>query len=103
MTAPHSCIPRLDPGAAVDAILREYPATIAVFNRFGVDACCGGARTLREAAGDAGADCCTLRAALEWAAASDVVVRAPDELHGMRAPDAELLLPATITPRPGAR
>jgi quercetin dioxygenase-like cupin family protein len=36
-------------------------------------------------------------------AAGDVVVYAPDELHGMRADDAELLLLATITPRPGAR
>jgi putative transcriptional regulator len=33
----------------------------------------------------------------------DVVVYAPDELHGMRADDAELLLLATITPRPGTR
>jgi quercetin dioxygenase-like cupin family protein len=39
-------------------------------------------------------------------AEGDVVAYAPDELHGMRAePDAarELLLLATITPRPGAR
>ena len=39
-------------------------------------------------------------------AAGDVVVYAPNELHGMRAPHdagAELLLLATITPRPGAR
>jgi quercetin dioxygenase-like cupin family protein len=35
--------------------------------------------------------------------AGDVVVYAPDELHGMRADDAELLLLATITPRPGGR
>ena len=35
--------------------------------------------------------------------AGDVVVYAPDELHGMRATDAELLLLATITPRPGER
>jgi quercetin dioxygenase-like cupin family protein len=35
--------------------------------------------------------------------AGDVVVYAPDELHGMRATDAELLLLATIAPRPGDR
>jgi quercetin dioxygenase-like cupin family protein len=35
--------------------------------------------------------------------AGDVVVYAPHELHGMRTTDAELLLLATITPRPGAR
>jgi quercetin dioxygenase-like cupin family protein len=31
----------------------------------------------------------------------DVVVYAPRELHGMRAVDGQLLLLATITPRPG--
>jgi quercetin dioxygenase-like cupin family protein len=36
-------------------------------------------------------------------AAGDVVAYAPEELHGMRADDGELLLLATITPRPGAR
>ena len=33
--------------------------------------------------------------------AGDLVVYAPNEVHGMRAPDTELLLLATITPRPG--
>ena len=36
-------------------------------------------------------------------AAGDVVVYDPGELHGMRATDGELLLLATITPRPGER
>jgi quercetin dioxygenase-like cupin family protein len=35
--------------------------------------------------------------------AGDVVVYAPDEPHAMRATDVELLLLATITPRPGGR
>jgi quercetin dioxygenase-like cupin family protein len=35
--------------------------------------------------------------------AGDVVVYAPNELHAMRAVDSELLLLATITPRPGTR
>ncbi len=35
--------------------------------------------------------------------AGDVVAYEPGELHGMRATDGELLLLATITPRPGAR
>jgi quercetin dioxygenase-like cupin family protein len=34
-------------------------------------------------------------------AAGDVVAYAPEELHGMRATDGELLLLAAITPRPG--
>ena len=36
-------------------------------------------------------------------AAGDVVVYAPNELHGMRAESGELLLLAAITPRPGSR
>jgi quercetin dioxygenase-like cupin family protein len=36
-------------------------------------------------------------------AAGDVVVYAPEELHGMRATGVELQLLATITPRPGER
>jgi quercetin dioxygenase-like cupin family protein len=35
--------------------------------------------------------------------AGDVVAYAPNELHAMRATDDELLLLATITPRPGTR
>jgi quercetin dioxygenase-like cupin family protein len=35
--------------------------------------------------------------------AGDVVVYEPSETHGMRAVDSELLLLATITPRPGER
>lgn len=35
-------------------------------------------------------------------AAGDVVLYAPGELHAMRADDAELLLLASITPRPSA-
>jgi quercetin dioxygenase-like cupin family protein len=35
--------------------------------------------------------------------AGDVAVYAPSELHGMRADGDELLLLATITPRPGTR
>jgi quercetin dioxygenase-like cupin family protein len=35
--------------------------------------------------------------------AGDMIVYAPNELHAMRAEDMELLLLATITPRPGER
>lgn len=35
--------------------------------------------------------------------AGDMVIYEPNELHGMRALDDELLLLATITPRPGVR
>lgn len=35
--------------------------------------------------------------------AGDAVTYDPNEIHGMRAPDEELVLLATITPRPGSR
>ena len=35
--------------------------------------------------------------------AGEVIVYEPNEIHGMSAVDAELVLLATITPRPGAR
>jgi iron-sulfur cluster repair protein YtfE (RIC family) len=62
-------IPRIDPDLSVDDALRRYPAAAAVLNAFGVDACCGGARSIRAAAREDGADCCALLAALELAAA----------------------------------
>ncbi len=34
----------------VNEAVRRWPATVAVFNRFGIDACCGGATCIREAA-----------------------------------------------------
>ena len=43
------------------------------------------------------------RDAVVEVAAGDLVVYDPNELHGMRAGDAEMLLLATITPRPGSR
>lgn len=34
----------------VDALMAQHPATMAVFNAFGVDSCCGAHRTVHEAA-----------------------------------------------------
>jgi regulator of cell morphogenesis and NO signaling len=58
-------IPRIDPSATLNQILREHPVAVAVLNAFGIDACCGGARTLADAAGEDGADLAALLAALE--------------------------------------
>lgn len=62
-------IPRLDPELSVNDALRFYPSSAAVLNAFGIDSCCGGARSLRAAAVEDGVDCCALVAALELAAA----------------------------------
>ena len=40
----------------VNEAIGRYPATVAVFNAFGIDACCGGAAPLAEAAVRDGAD-----------------------------------------------
>ena len=34
----------------VNEVIAQYPPTVAVFSEFGIDACCGGALRVREAA-----------------------------------------------------
>ena len=48
----------------VNEIIRRYPATVEVFNRFEIDACCGGSATVKAAALRDGADPVGLQAAL---------------------------------------
>jgi len=40
----------------VNNVIKQYPKTIGVFNRFQIDACCGGARTIEDSASADGAD-----------------------------------------------
>lgn len=47
---------RIHGGMTVNEIIREYPAAVELFNRFGIDACCGGAMPIRAAAQRDGAD-----------------------------------------------
>lgn len=63
--APATGADSIDPSWSVNDVLLKFPATIAVFNTFGVDACCGGAQSLREAAAEGGIDLASLVAALE--------------------------------------
>ena len=49
----------------VNEALRSNPQLMGIFNRLGVDTCCGGAQTLTEAAQSVGLTPDTLRAALE--------------------------------------
>ena len=60
----------IDPDWSVNATIQRFPSTVAVFNEYGVDACCGGAATLREAALEAGVALDQLLDALESAAGS---------------------------------
>ncbi|HEX6940856.1 MAG TPA: DUF542 domain-containing protein [Longimicrobiales bacterium] len=56
----------------VNEVIRHFPETVAVFNEFGIDACCGGAAPVVEAARRDGADPAALLDALRA-----VVERAP--------------------------
>jgi iron-sulfur cluster repair protein YtfE (RIC family) len=57
---------------SVNTTIQRFPSTVAVFNEHGVDACCGGAATLREAALEAGVPLDQLLDALESAATATV-------------------------------
>jgi regulator of cell morphogenesis and NO signaling len=52
----------------VNDAIRLHPASVAVFNEFGLDACCGGAATVGEAAARDGAPLDELLRALEGVA-----------------------------------
>ena len=65
----------IDAGITVNEMLRLYPATVSVLNVFGIDACCGGAASLAEAARRDGVDLTALLSALVVAAAVEEVTR----------------------------
>lgn len=67
----------IDPGLTLDEITNRYPETIAVFNSFGVDICCGGAARLGEAAARDGVSLPKLQAALREALAHRAVRSRP--------------------------
>ena len=58
---------RIDPKETINAITTRYPDTIAIFAYYGIDSCCGGEKTLEEAARRHGADIEELRNRLELA------------------------------------
>ena len=64
----------IDPTATtVNALLAAHPETVADFNAFGIDACCGGAAPIDEAARRDGADPRALIESLVEAIGRDVV------------------------------
>lgn len=54
----------LDGAMTVNQIVARYPDTVAVFNRFGIDTCCGGGVPPTDAAQRDGVDAAALNAAL---------------------------------------
>jgi len=59
----------IDPNATLNAIVARYPATLAVFQRLGLDACCGGSLPLATAAEHHALDLQAVLAALASACA----------------------------------
>ncbi len=62
--------PPLDTGWTVNELIAREPQTVAVFNRFGLDTCCGGGDAIADAASREGVDLDALLAALRSAMAA---------------------------------
>jgi len=62
-----------DPELTLDELTNRFPETIEIFNRFGMDVCCGGGATLREAAERDGVNLASIQAALRDALANRAV------------------------------
>ena len=60
----------IDPSLTINEIVALHPETIPVFNRFGLDTCCGGGVCVEDAAQRDGVDLDSLRSALNQAIAS---------------------------------
>jgi regulator of cell morphogenesis and NO signaling len=61
---------QLDPALTINEIVAAHPETIPVFNRFGMDTCCGGGVRVEEAAKRDGVDVSDVVAALNDVLAS---------------------------------
>ncbi len=59
----------ITPDMTLNEVIRKYPSTMGVFNRFNVDSCCGGARTIRAMAAEDKVDVEAFIASLKEAAA----------------------------------
>ena len=60
-------VTQVDPTMTINEIVARYPATIPVFNRFGMDTCCGGGVSVSDAARRDGIDVEAVLAALREA------------------------------------
>ncbi len=80
----------LTPDIAVGAVVTEYPATVRMFEALGIDYCCGGQRTLKDAAQEAQMPVESLLAVLRTTIAQAQQVPAA-ERNWQAAPLSELL------------
>lgn len=65
MTGPRKTLAEINAGMTINEIVALYPATLEVFNRHGIDSCCGGALPLAEVARKHRLDFVALLAELE--------------------------------------
>ena len=63
-------MPNIDPSWTVNELIAREPATIEIFNRFGLDTCCGSTVAIAEAARGDDVDLTVLLAALRAAIAA---------------------------------
>ncbi len=68
-------LPPITPDSIVNETLQRHPATMSVFNAFGIDTCCGGAAAIEDAAYRDGADPDALLSALRDAVAGTAGTR----------------------------
>ncbi len=78
----------IDPAATVGQLAAERPARGRVFEQFGIDYCCGGKTSLRDASARAGAD---LQQVIDALLKSDAAAPPSDEPDFAHAPLADLI------------
>jgi len=59
---------KIDGNMTINDVIKAYPSTLATFNTFGIDSCCGGANTLASACQEKGVDPAAFLKALNEAA-----------------------------------
>lgn len=72
----------IEPAMIINDVLRKYPQTIAIFHQAGMDACCGGAKSISESASAHGVSLPRLLEALNRAAAGASGAAACSCSHG---------------------
>ena len=77
---------KIDPTSMISDVIEKHPTTVAVFNYFGIDACCGGYSTVGAAADNEFVDSESLVIALHAAVRYETAVSAMSSYEKWRAP-----------------
>ncbi|MDI6784152.1 MAG: DUF542 domain-containing protein [bacterium] len=60
-------MPKITKEMIINEVIKQYPQTIAIFNQFKVDSCCGGGQSIAKTATADGVDIAALLTALNAA------------------------------------